>query len=241
MILIVPMAGRGQRFSDAGFTVPKPFIDVRGEWIVEWALKGFDLSAFSTIIFLVLKEHDRTFNAVHKLKEKYGDTCVCVLVDQVTEGPACTVLLAQECIDVDEGVVIKDCDGYIISDVQNMIEEHKDSNLSGILSTSSLPGERWSFARTDEAGRVVEVAEKKRISDNAITGLYYFRRGTDFVWYAKKIISENRRVAQGEFYMSTVFQQMIEDEKYVVINTAEKFWDLGTPETLKYFLEHYEH
>lgn len=241
MILVVPMAGRGQRFKDAGFTTPKPFIDVRGEWIVEWALKGFDLSKFSKIIFLILKEHDEEFGAAKKLKQKYGKKCECVLVEEITAGPAATILLAKEHINTDEDMIAKDSDGYLISNIHDAIEKNRDTGIHGIISTIELPGDRWSFARTDKRGAVVEVAEKKRISNNAITGLYYFRHGHDFVHYAEKIVREDKRVANGELYISTMYQEMANDGKKLIIDKARGLWDLGVPASLEHFLKNYPH
>lgn len=239
MILVVPMAGRGQRFKDAGFTTPKPFIDVRGEWIVEWALKGFDLSKFDKIIFLILKEHDSKFGAVKKLKKKYGKKCVCILVSKVTAGPAATILLAKKYINTDEDMIAKDSDGYLVSNIHDTIEKNRNSDIRGIISTIELSGDRWSFARTDKRGIVVEVAEKKRISKNAITGLYYFRHGRDFVKYAEKIVREDKRVANGELYISTMYQEMVNDGKKLIIDKAHELWDLGVPASLEHFLKNF--
>src|SRR3989338_620925 len=102
MILLIPMAGNGQRFKDAGFKTVKPFIDVKGQWMVDWALKGFDLSKFRKIIFLVRMEHNEEVGATGKLREKYGAKCVSLIVNHSTQGAACTVLLAKDHISTDE-------------------------------------------------------------------------------------------------------------------------------------------
>lgn len=239
MLLVIPMAGTGQRFKEAGFTTPKPFISVRGAWMVEWALKSFNLSAFSAIIFLVLKEHDEQFDAVKKLKEKYGERTKCVVIGQVTEGAACTVLLAKEYINTDEDLVIKDSDGYIVSEIHTTINQKRESGIDGILSTVTIAeGNQYSFARTGKDGCVAEVAERKRISDQVITGMYYFRRGRDFVTYATRMIQENKCV-NGEFYIAPIYQEMLGDGKCIVTDSVKALFDLGTPEKLAYFLKNY--
>lgn len=239
MQLLVPMAGEGRRFKDAGITTPKPFIQVRGEWMLSWALKSFDLSRIRKIIFLVLKRHDAESDAVRKLKERYGAKCDCVIVDRVTEGAACTLLLAKRYINTDEDIICKDSDGYIISKIQETISKHLESGISGILSTVTIPeGDNYSFAREGADGFVAEVAERKRISDKVITGMYYFRHGSDFVEYAERMIAKNRRV-NGEFYVAPVYQEMIEDGKKIVVDEVNALWDLGKPEKLEYFLKNY--
>jgi len=239
MLLVIPMAGSGQRFKDEGFTTLKPFINVSGQWMVEWALKSFDLAKIRKIIFLVRKDHDKEVGAVEKLKQKYGKQCECVIVNGPTEGAACTALLAKEYLDTDEDIIIKDSDGYILSDIHRVIQK-KPNGLLGILSTVTLrEGDSYSFARTDSKGYVVEVAERKRISDNVIAGLYYFIHGSDFVKYAEQMIKKDKRV-NGEFYVAPVYQEMIEDGKKVAIDPVEALWNLGTPEGLTYFLKNYK-
>ena len=239
MILVIPMAGSGQRFKDAGFTTLKPFIDVSGQWMVEWALKSFALKKVRKIIFLVRKDHDAEVGAVKKLKEKYGKQCECITVNGPTEGAACTALIAKEYLNTDEDIIIKDSDGYIISDIHLAIEKQL-RGVSGILSTVSLlEGNNYSFARVDNRGYVAEVAERKRISDNVIAGLYYFTHGSDFVKYAEQMIKKDKRV-NGEFYIAPVFQEMIEDDKKVIIDPVKALWNLGTPEGLTYFLKNYK-
>ena len=238
MILLIPMAGSGQRFKDAGFKTPKPFIDVSGQWMLRWALKSFDLAKIRKIIFLVRKDHDKEVGAVSKLQKKYGKQCECIVVEGPTEGAACTALLAKEHLNTDEDIIIKDSDGYIISDIHSSIQK-QPKGLSGILSTVTLlSGNSYSFARANNEGYVVEVAERKRISDNVIAGLYYFTRGSDFVKYAEQMIKKDKRV-NGEFYIAPVYQEMIEDGKNVLIDPVKALWNLGTPEGLTYFLKNY--
>ncbi len=238
MIIVIPMSGFGTRFKNIGITTPKPIIDVKGKWMLDWSLKSLDLSRAGKIIFIIYPEHENEYGISAKLKEKYGEKCVC-LFDPSPTGAASTVLVAKQYIDTDEDIVVKDCDGYIVSHINDTIEKNMDSGIDGILSTTNMPGDRFSFARLDENGYVCEVAEKRRISDHIITGMYYFRHGSDFVKYAEKMIAENKRV-KNEFYIAPVYEEMIKDGKKIIIDEAEKLWDLGTPETLQYFLENFK-
>lgn len=238
MIIVIPMAGHNSRFKEAAVTTPKPLINVRGQWMVEWALRSFNVELARKIIFLILRDQEDAYGIKKRLEEKYGAKSLCVFVDQVTAGPASTVLLAKKYIDTDEDIIIKDCDGYIISNIHDVIGKNLNRGVSGVLSTTNLPGERYSFAQLDEKGFVCRVAEKKRISDHVIAGAYYFRHGSDFVKYAEKMITENKRI-KNEFYIAPVYQEMINDGKKIIIDEAVKLWELGTPETLGYFLENF--
>ena len=111
------------------------------------------------------------------------------------------------------------------------------ADCSGIISVANMPGDHWSFARTDATGRVVEVAEKARISDYASTGLYYFAYGRQFVEVAEEMI-RNREKMRGEYYVIPVYQNYIERGWRVEISMAKEMWDMGTPEALATFEQH---
>jgi len=107
----------------------------------------------------------------------------------------------------------------------------------GIVSfTATHP--KWSFAKINENGLVTEVAEKNPISDIATVGYYFWKYGSDFVKYAEQMIEKNIRV-NNEFYVCPVFNQAIEDCKEIRTFNTTGMWGLGTPEDLKYYLEHY--
>lgn len=233
------MAGRGSRFKGSKASItPKPLIDVYGQWMVHWALRSLNIELASKIIFLILRDHEEKYDIRKRFEEKYGLKSLCVLVDQITDGPVSTVLLAKKHINTDEDIIIKDCDGYVISNLHNTIKNNLNNKVSGILSTTNLPGEQYSFARLDENGCVCRVTEKKRISDHVIAGMYYFRHGKDFVKYAEKMVAKNKR-ARNEFYIAPVYQEMIDDGKKIIIDEVQELWDLGTPEKLGYFLENF--
>jgi dTDP-glucose pyrophosphorylase len=232
------MAGRGERFLKAGVKTPKPFIDIKGRWMLEWSLKGLPAVSPERMIFVVLREHEVAFGVSQKLKERFGSKIKIVIATEVTEGAACTVLLAKEFINNNEGLLIHDVDSYIVSDIEKVIRE-KATGISGIIFTANLSGTRWSFAKTNENGIVIQTSEKARISDHACTGLYYFTHGRDFVAAAERMVRENKR-QYGEFYITPVYQELIEQDKKVIIHDVKEYWEFGTPDSLDNFLKNYK-
>ena len=176
MIVVMSMAGRGSRFAGHGVARPKPLIPVAGKPMFAWALRSLDGLAYSRIVFVVLAEQEAHFGVTSLARRYAGDRAEVVLLDDVTEGQLCSVLAARDYFDRDEDVLVASSDTYVRSNLARDVARCR-STCHGIISVADLPGDRWSFARTDESGAVVEVAEKVRISDHASTGLYYFANG----------------------------------------------------------------
>ena len=233
MNVLIPMAGAGSRFQQAGYTFPKPLIDVNGKPMIQVVVDNLNIDA--TFVFVVQKEHREKYN-LDTLLNLITPNCKIVEVDGLTEGAACTTLLAKEFIDNDEPLIMANSDQFVEWDsnefMYKMIEQKVDG---GILSfTATHP--KWSFAKIDEAGFVTEVAEKNPISDIATVGVYYWAKGSDYVKYAEQMIEKNVRV-NNEFYVCPVFNEAIGDGKKIKTFNIEKMWGLGTPEDLKHYLE----
>jgi dTDP-glucose pyrophosphorylase len=231
MKIVVPMAGRGTRFAVTGVTTPKPLIDVNGQPMVYWALKSIDNIDYSQLIFIILQEHDTEYKLGKWLKERFG--AQVVKLPQVTEGQLCTVLAARNFIDSDEDVLIISSDTYIISDIRQNIRT-REPDCTGIISVADMPGDRWSFARVDERGHVVEVAEKMRISNHASTGMYYFANGHQLVVVGDEMILRQEKM-RGEYYVIPVYQKYIECGWKVTLSLSTEMWDMGTPDALVAF------
>lgn len=238
MNIVIPMAGRGSRFAEVGVQTPKPLIDVRGKPMYAWATESLPLSLAKRIVFICLAEHLEDLRLRQDVEARYGRLDPLIVpLDHVTEGQACTVLCARELIDSDEPLLIFNADTYCRTGLDESLPGLERS-VDGILGVFEAPGEKWSFARVDARGRVVETAEKRRISPWASTGLYHFTRGRDFVRYADAMIRDGERV-NGEFYVAPVYNRMIADGADIRVDVAKEVWVLGTPEDLGYFEEHY--
>jgi NDP-sugar pyrophosphorylase family protein len=240
MNIVMPMAGRGSRFRDVGIDIPKPLIDVRGRPMYAWAMDSLPLERARRVIFLCLAEHLEDRALADDIRSRYaGLDPIIVAVDRVTEGQACTVLLAREHVDTDEPLVIYNADTWCGSRLGPVLDAATpEAPIDGVLGVFSAPGDKWSFVRLDEAGRVVETAEKRRISEWASTGLYHFARGRDFVHHADAMIAADERV-NGEFYVAPVYNRLIAAGARIVTEVADPVWVLGTPEDLAHFEAHY--
>ena len=238
MNIVMPMAGRGSRFADVGIATPKPLIDVRGRPMYAWAMDSLPLDLASRVIFICLAEHLEGNALRRDIETRYARLKPIIIpLDKVTEGQACTVLEAREHIDNDQPVLIYNADTYCRTNLAKTLPR-LEPQVVGVLGVFQAPGDKWSFARLDAAGRVVETAEKKRISEWASTGLYHFTRGRDFVRYADDMIAADERVNR-EFYVAPVYNRMIADGLDVRVDVAEEVWVLGTPQDLAHFQANY--
>ena len=236
MKIVVPMAGAGSRFETAGYTFPKPLIEVRGEPMIAKVVKNLNLQG--QYIFLVQKTHYEKYN-LQGLLTLIAPNCKIVQIDGLTEGAACTVLKAKEHINNNEPLIIANSDQYIKWNSFETISSfnHKDAD-GGILSFTSVHP-KHSFAKVDGNGYVTEVAEKNPISNNATVGIYHWKQGADFVRYAEQMISKNIRT-NNEFYICPVYNEAIQDGKKIKISSVDEMWGMGTPEELNNFLTHYK-
>ena len=233
--ILIPMAGAGSRFRDAGYTFPKPLIDVEGKPMIQVVVENLNMDA--NYIFVVQKEHRNEYN-LDTLLNLIQPNCKIVEVDGLTEGAACTALLAKEYIDNDNPLFFANSDQFVEWDSTEFMYKMNETNADGGIVSFRATHPKWSFAKIDEKGIVTEVAEKNPISDIATVGYYYWKKGSDFVKYAEQMIERDIRV-NNEFYVCPVFNQAIEDGKQIRTFDIPKMWGLGTPEDLKYYLENY--
>jgi dTDP-glucose pyrophosphorylase len=227
------MAGEGSRFKDAGYKTPKPLINVLGKPMFVWALSSLPLELADLLVFLCLQEHLDNWPLERQIKGRY-DKSLIIPVSQVTEGQACTVLLAREYINNEDGLIIHNADTYFQSSLEETLESLEPS-VRGVISAFRASEDKWSFAKVGDDGYVVEVAEKQPISQWATTGMYYFRHGSDFVSGADKMIQRDLRV-KNEFYVSPVYNILIAEGKKFILDIADTVWCMGTPIDLKKFL-----
>ena len=236
LTILIPMAGAGSRFQQAGYTFPKPLIDVKGKPMIQVVVDNLNIKA--NYVYVVQKEHREKYN-LDTLLNLITPGCKIVQVDSLTEGAACTALLAKEYIDNDNPLFFANSDQFVEWDSNEFLYKMNETNADGGIVSFRATHPKWSFAKIDEKGLVTEVAEKNPISDIATVGYYYWKHGSDFVKYAEEMIKEDVRV-NGEFYVCPVFNQAIGDGKEIRTFDIPKMWGLGTPEDLKYYLENYK-
>jgi UDP-N-acetylglucosamine diphosphorylase / glucose-1-phosphate thymidylyltransferase / UDP-N-acetylgalactosamine diphosphorylase / glucosamine-1-phosphate N-acetyltransferase / galactosamine-1-phosphate N-acetyltransferase len=238
MNIVMPMAGRGSRFAEIGIEVPKPLIDVQGRPMYAWATESLPLDLANKLIFICLQNHLRNRALADDIRSRYARWNPEIIpLDEVTDGQACTVLKAAAWIENDEPLLIYNADTFCRTTLSKRLPS-VSPQVAGLIGVFRASGDKWSFARADAQGRVLEVAEKRRISDWASTGLYYFRRGRDFVDHARQMIADNER-SGNEFYVAPVYNRLIATGAEILIDPAEEVWVLGTPEDLQHFHDHY--
>jgi len=234
--VIIPMAGAGSRFEQAGYTFPKPLIDVEGKPMIQVVVENLNMVA--NFIFIVQKSHRIKYN-LDTLLNIIAPNCKIIEVDGLTEGAACTALLAKDLINNDNPLFFANSDQFVSWDSNEFMYKMQETDCDGGIVTFESIHPKWSFAKVNEFGLVTEVAEKNPISNMATVGFYYWKHGSDFVKYAEQMIEKNIRV-NNEFYVCPVFNQAIEGGKSIRTFEVNKMWGLGTPEDLKYFIENHK-
>lgn len=239
--IVIPMAGRGSRFAKEGYAMPKPLIDVHGKPMIEVVTNNIRPKCEHKFIYLCLQEHLEKYNLENRLKEM-SPNCIVVPVNQVTEGAACTVLLAEKYIDNEDMLMMANSDQYVDIDINEYIQAMDDSD--GLIMTMYADDPKWSFVKYDERKYVTMVREKEVISNEATVGIYNFKRGSDFVQYAYQMIDKNIRV-NNEFYVAPVYNEMIEDGKkvkfYNIGRENDGMYGLGIPSDLEKFVRNKEY
>ncbi len=233
MNIVVPMAGRGSRFVQAGYIMPKPLIAVFDHPMIEYVTKNIKPNCEHRFIYICQQEHIEKFDLIDQL-EVIAPGCVIIPIDYITEGAACTVLLAEEYINNDDALMIANSDQYVDTDINKYIDAIGD--MDGLIMTMPADDPKWSFVKYDANGFVTMVREKEVISDEATVGIYNYKHGSDFVKYAHQMINRNIRV-NNEFYVAPVYNEMIDaGKKIVYCNVGAKMYGLGTPDDLDYFM-----
>lgn len=229
--VLIPMAGAGSRFEKAGYVFPKPLIEtINGKPMIQLVTDCLGLEA--NYIYLVRQEHLDKYN-LKQMLNLITPNCKIVVVNKLTEGACCTTLLAEDLINNDLPLIIANSDQYIEWKPEEFFYLMNNQNVDGGILTFKNTHPKWSYAKVED-GFVTEVAEKNPISDNATVGVYYYKKGSDYIKYSKQMIQKNIRV-NGELYVAPVWNEFILDNKKIKIYDVDKMCGLGTPEDLSLF------
>lgn len=225
--IVIPMAGKGQRFIDAGYTTPKPLLKVGDKEVIGHIIENMRMPN-AQFIFIVREDHCKEYELDKKLLE-YEPNAKIIVINEVTQGSVCTVLKAKEYFNDDNPVIIKDCDEITNWDPMHFFEYVNRRRADGAIVTIHTDRPSFSFSRVDSKGHIIETAEKTVISNHGSVGIYYFARGRDLIKYAEKMIEKNIRV-NNEFYTAPVYNQFIQDFKIIIHYPVAEMFGLGTPE-----------
>lgn len=236
--IVIPMAGRGSRFRNVGYTKPKPFIDVGGKTMIERVLDNLSVPNAQFVLIAQQEHLDAEPEFVAKLSRR-PDIRI-VPMNMVTEGSACTVLIARPHIDDHVPLLIANCDQLVDMSVADFVNDCRDRGLDGsiLCFRDQARDPKWSFAKLGANGLVTETREKVPISDLATVGMYYFAKGSTFVDAAIDMIARNDRV-NNEFYTCPTYNYAIDRGNKIGVFTIamDAMHGIGTPEDLDAFLK----
>lgn len=232
--IVVPMGGEGRQFAERGYTFPKPLVEIAGQPLVEVVVRNLTPREPHQFVFVCRAEHLQRY-ALGDVLALVAPGCEVVSMARPTAGALCSVLLALEHLCHDDELLIANADQWIDVPIDRFLESVRAAGWDGGIMTFPNTHPRWSYART-EGDQVVAVAEKQPISRNATAGIYYFRRGADFVAAAERMLFKNASVA-GEFYVAPVFNELILQGARVghYPIAADQMHGLGTPEEVERF------
>lgn len=230
-VCVIPMAGAGSRFAREGYTVPKYAIEAHGRSLLARSLESLPLADFSRVVLVAQRAQAEQVDPLSVLTpEQACHVHDVILIDALTRGQAATVLAARRHIG-SAGLLVYNCDTAFVS--PGLAERLKNPalRLDGVLGAFRGAGTHWSFARTDADGIVTETAEKVRISDNCLTGLYHFSNGEDFIdAYERTVVADGQ-----ELYVAPMYNALIGQGRRFVLDFVSEFSPLGTPLELQQF------
>ncbi|MDP3043077.1 MAG: glycosyltransferase family 2 protein [bacterium] len=240
--IVIPMAGEGSRFKNAGYTFPKPLIDVNGKPMIQIIIENLKPQCKHKFVFICQKEHYKKYSLNEIFNNLVGrENYECIQLSALTQGAACTVMTASEFINNKNDLLIANSDQYVDIDINNFIDFSRKSNADGTIMTFEASHPKWSYARIDKDENIIEVAEKKVISNHATVGIYYIKEGRTFIEATHTMIEKDIRV-NNEFYVCPVYNETIlAGKKFKIWNiNKNKMHGLGTPEDLNAFLRKIE-
>lgn len=234
--ILLPIAGKAQRFIDKGFTTPKPLLPIDGEPMIKRALASLitDSTIKCRLIFIVREEHCVNHDIINTLKYLFSEYDTDFIIENTPpQGTLSSCLKAYELVDDDTPLVIYTPDVEFVSDF-DIKRDFVDTHLDGMLLTFKANSPDHSYVLTDHNGYVIETAEKIVISSDAIVGVYGYRSGKLFVKHAKHMIDLNLRV-KNEFYVAPMYNLLIEDGLKIGTFKVDKMYVLGTPDDVAFY------
>jgi UDP-N-acetylglucosamine diphosphorylase / glucose-1-phosphate thymidylyltransferase / UDP-N-acetylgalactosamine diphosphorylase / glucosamine-1-phosphate N-acetyltransferase / galactosamine-1-phosphate N-acetyltransferase len=230
MNVLIPAAGAGSRFTKENYKLPKPLIDVNGFPMITSAISSLDFNGNYYFLFRNSKYSSQLINAVSSLNRK-----TIILIDYLTQGAADSALLFEPFINNDNELIIANCDQIMNWDSEKALDFFRQYDSAVVTIKSTDP--KHSYVKL-ENNVAVKFAEKTVISDNALTGIHYWKKGKFFVESAKEMIRQNDRSSNGEFYIAPTFNYILKMNLSVGVYQVSdnEFFPVGTPTDLKRYL-----
>lgn len=240
MHIVIPMSGLGKRFIDAGYTTPKPLINVDGFPIIQHVVNLFP--NYTKLTFICNDLHIKETNMQQILKSIDPKCNICIVDTNNRKGPVDAVYQIKDFIDDNEEVIISYCDYGTKWDYQEFLEKVKNENIHGAIPCyiefhpHMLGKDNYAFVK--HTNMILEkIQEKKPFTDNkmneyASNGTYYFKKGEYIKKYFKKLMDDDINL-NNEYYVSMVYNLMVEDNMNILIYEIENMLQWGTPHDLE--------
>lgn len=238
--ILVPMAGEGRRFREAGYTESKPLIPILGRPMIAHVIENLRPKERPYRFTFLCRAEDLEGMELRSLLIEMEPNAQIVPVFQTTGGAACTTLLAADVLNPHSSLLIANCDQWIDHPIDAFLEQSLAPDVDGGILVFPNKDPKWSYARLDPKGKVREVAEKRCIAPWATVGLYAFGTVKDYIDAAIKMIDADDKT-RGEFYVCPVFNYLIRDGKQIVAPAldASQMVGFGTPEDLARIVQSY--
>lgn len=237
MNILLLMAGSSEAFREAGYSFPKPLVEIDGKPLVQHVIEHLaPLTDRGARLIVMVRHDDNMRYHIGAVVQLLVPGAEVIEVRGETSGAACTALLAVDAIDNDEPLVIVNGDQLILADLPAIVQEFGAAGVDGGIIVFKDIHPRWSFVRCDADGRVIETAEKRPISNKATAGFYYFRSGGDFVRAAQSMILKDASV-DGQFYVCPAYNELILRNSRIEVHQIEKqqYVSLSTPQRVQAF------
>ena len=232
MNILILAAGAGKRFSDEGYSKPKPLINFCGKPIIFWLIDNLNYKNDDQFVVVYNNKLDK-YRFVDLIKKRYPKLDIKFKsLDSITRGPAETAAIAVDMLDrKNDATIILDCDNFYKTDILESARKSDSNLIYYFKDTQSKP--LFSYIKLKENSDVViDIKEKNKISDNANTGAYFFINANVLQKYAKYTI-DNLNVNR-EIYISDVYKQMLIDSHIIKSCLVDDYICLGTPAQLRY-------
>lgn len=236
--LVLPMAGRGTRFKESGYKITKPLLPVHGIPMFKIVLANL-LSEHVKKVVIISQVELNLKSQIEEIQKNIEIEFNLIEIDYTTEGPASTVKLAKQFIDLDLPVVTANTDQYLNTEIDNFYDDLIHNSLSGSILTMEDNDPKWSFVKLDNKGKVMDVQEKQVISKFATVGIYGFKKGKLLFDSIEKMVNEENKV-NGEYYIAPLYNYLIKEGHRInslfTGTVNEIMFGMGIPEDYEEFI-----
>ncbi len=232
LTIVIPMAGRGQRFKAAGYEAPKPMIDVAGMPMVERVRRN--LPPADQLIVVALNEHYDQVKPWLTEVNRLGayQHIHAAYLEEVTAGAACTVYGVIDEVHPESELLVANSDQWLDWSPEHFIDYCRRSKADGVIPCFRATDPKWSFLTLKEDGSVRYVVEKRAVSDISTCGIYYWRQAKDCFTSIEEMVRQ-KIMTNGEVYLAPSYNHMIYNGSVILPYPTPVMWPMGTPDDLK--------